>query len=188
MTLPSDVSYTITVDLQGATDITETVTAEHRSVPEANISFVDTDGTETQLQNGQVAVTNAKRPIFKWSPAPGTPSETVITDAPEGSQVKFIFELSYVDTSSQQQSPLNNSACPTGGSGNKLLDRNYFVADTDCDIPTCATASGISESNIACRTNIQTYLVDENDRFLGQAAGNFRTYCYDSNDDGDCGN
>jgi hypothetical protein len=67
------------------------------------------------------------------------------------------------------------------------MDRNYFIADIDCDTAACATTSGAPESSLACRTNIQTFLVDENDRFLGQAAGNFRSYCYDSNGDGDCG-
>lgn len=188
MDLPSDVDYTINVDLEGASDLSETVAVQHRSVPEANISFVALDGTETQLQNNATTPTNAKRPVFKWTPAPGVPESSVIADAPAGSKIKFTFELSYINTSDQQQSPLNNSACPTGGSTVKFLDRNYFIADSDCDIAACATAVGTSESNIACRTNIQTYLVDENDRILGQAAGNFRQYCYDSNNDGDCGN
>lgn len=225
MDLPSDITYTITVDLDGADDLTETVTAQHREVPEAGLSFVNDDGTLTPLANDQsIFPTAAKRPIFKWVPAPGTPEASVIADAPAGSQFKFTFELSHVlsnawldanvpenqdadPNNDVNEGPLTHASCPMGGSGQKLMDRNYFIADSDCDIDGClaalqasptlalATANGevsintstITRDAIHCRTNIQTFLVDTHDRMLGQAAGNFRSYCYDANGDGDCG-
>lgn len=177
VTLPSTVDYTINVDLNGADDLTDSVSKKHVTVPEAKIQMVDiTDGSASDVsgQMGSPTVTTDKRPVFKWSPAPGTPDSSVIPDAPTGSKIKFTFELSYIDITAQQVAPLNQ--CGLGGSGAKLMDRNYFVADVDCDIAACATASHISASNIVCRTNIQTFLVDENDRLLGQAGGNFRFY------------
>lgn len=215
--LPSDPEYTIAVDLEGASDISEMVTAHHRLVPEASISFLDADGNETPLENNQVTPTDSRRPIFKWSPAPGTPDSSVITDSPEGSELKFTFELSHVipqatlnswfGSGNVNEGPLSN--CTIGGSDQRLMDQNYFIADSDCDLVACLAilqssptitfpnnsnqqvtknTSEIQESDIVCRTNIGTFLVDENDRQLGSAAGNSRYYCYDSNDDGDCGN
>ena len=186
--LPSEaITYTITVDLGEDDPITETVTRTHVLVPEANISVIGEDGEEIAIPNenldpGYLGVP-VKRPVFKWSPAPGTPSESVVANAPEGSKIKFVFELSYQNLSDQVA---QMGQCGSGGSANKLMDRNYFIANVDCDTAACAALVGLDPDDVLCRTNVQTYLVDENDRFLGQAAGNFRRYCYDADDDGIC--
>ncbi len=217
--LPSDVDYTITATFSDASIATMTKTVPHREVQEANISLVEEDGDITPLINGAIGKVPVSRPTFKWSPEPGTPTTTALSGAtvPENTKIKFIFELSHVFTTdflsdvsadaghTVNQGPL--SQCALGGSGAKLMDKNYFVSDTDCDIAGCLAAlqdnptlnmtaqdsavvsidtSTITTTDIACRTNIQTYLVDEFDNIIGQAAGNFRSYCVDADSDGNC--
>jgi hypothetical protein len=167
------IEYTLTATLSDTSTISQKVSRTHLSVPEASVKFASTGDKISKNSNSPTA-TNAKRPIFEWSPAPGDASVT-IKEAPTGSQLKFTFELAYIDKSDVQVSPLQN--CELGGSGQRLMDRNYFMSDVDCDVAACATKSGRDANNIICRTNVQTFLVDENDRVLGQAAGNFAFYC-----------
>lgn len=206
--LPSDVDYTVTATMTDTSTVTLNKTVPHRSVHEANISLVDAEGTVTQLANGSTNKVPVARPTFKWSPTPGTPTTEALDggSVPDGTKIKFIFELAYSFTSdflsahSATSSPI--STCGTGGSGNKLMDKNYFVSDTDCDIAACVAAlhsagtvhlssgdistSAITSTDVICRTNIQTFLVDDQDNIIGQAAGNFRNYCLDAGGDGNC--
>ncbi|QQR80130.1 MAG: hypothetical protein IPJ69_12490 [Deltaproteobacteria bacterium] len=209
VTLPSDVDYTVTATMSNASTVTLSKTVPHRSVDEAAISLVAADGTETPFSSSSpVYKVPVARPTFKWTPAPGTPtSDSVNGDVPENTKVKFIFELAYTFSSDflaghsgASVSPINY--CGTGGSGNKLMDKNYFVSDTDCDIAAClasiqehatvslntgdVSTSGIETTDIVCRTNIQTFLVDDLDNIIGQAAGNFRNYCVDADGDEEC--
>lgn len=88
--------------------------------------------------------------------------------------------------------PLNSNTYPGCNSVNSsgslaMYSVDSFVPTVDCDIAACAASTGEPESNIICRMNIQTFLVDGYDRLLGQAAGHFPVFCVDTNEDGDCG-
>ena len=173
VTFGQSYDYTFTAQLSSASTVSGKVTRTHFKVPEASIKFAVTGDTLSKDMNSPTK-TNAKRPIFEWSPKPGDAKSEIAT-APDGSQIKFTFELAYIDKSDQQVAPLQQ--CGVGGSSQKLMDRNYFISDVNCDVQTCAAAAKRTAANVVCRTNVQTFLVDENDRILGQGAGNFGFYC-----------
>lgn len=98
--------------------------------------------------------------------------------------VKYTYEFAHVDTSAVQVSPASQCAQVSSGA---LYSVDSFNPTADCDVAACAASLGVSASNISCRMNIQSYLVDKNDKILGQAAGHFRFFCVDTSDDGNCG-
>ena len=174
-----EVSYTITVTMADDSELTQTVTRNHPRVPEADTTV---DGEETSNNIDDPDVLTTARPVYTWE----SPDEKLaqITDAPEGSVVKYTYEFSHVDGSSDQTSPLNNCGMESSGA---LYSVDSFMPTVDCDVAACAAASGVAAENVICRMNIQTFLVDEYDRYLGQAAGHFPVFCVDTNGDGDCG-
>ncbi|MDO8519787.1 MAG: hypothetical protein Q7T11_06450, partial [Deltaproteobacteria bacterium] len=182
VTFNSEVTYTITSNLANGSTLTDTVTRNHPNVPEADTT-VNGEETSNDVQNPDVLTD--KRPVYEWE----SPEEKLatITGAPAGSVVKYTYEFSHVNGSAGQTSPL--TGCDMQSSG-ALYSVNNFMPTVDCDPEACATSSGVAADDIVCRMNIQTFLVDAYDRYLGQAAGHFPVFCVDTSSpaDGDCGN
>jgi len=185
----TSVTYTITAVTTGG-NVNSTVTRNHPNVPEAMTTI--NGGTPTL--NGQPNVFTVKRPVYSWeSPATKLAS---IAGAPSDSAVKYTYEFSHVAVQGHSLAGGPLSQC---GQNNAFGERamysvSSFIPSVDCDPAACAAAVNaaqgstvITEGQINCRMNIQTYLVDAYDRLLGQAAGHFREFCIDSNGDGDCG-
>ena len=179
VSLNTAVTYTVTANLASGNTVTETVSRNHPLVPEATASY---NGAPMGSDQTGVTKVTEKRPTCTWG-APDTVLAS-ITNAPANSRVKYTYEFSYIDSSVQQQSPL--SKCESIPSG-PMHEVDNFMLSKDCDPQACSTASGIAVANLQCRLNVQTYLVDDSDRLLGQAAGQFRFFCVDENKDGACG-
>lgn len=182
VTLGQEVTYTITATLSGSATVTSTVTRTHPRVPEAQTFFGSTAMSGNQ---STPSVTSDIRPVITWT----SPEDALvdITDPPSGSTVKYAYEFSHMRIDGG--APISGSAegCPTVSSEGQLYAVDNFIPTVDCDVETCATSQGTTPDQIVCRMNIQTFLVDENDGFLGQAAGEFSFFCVDTNADGDCG-
>lgn len=179
VTIDEEVTYTITATFSDSTTATETVTRTHPQTPEAIISV-----NGVAITSGDtIAVATEMRPVIGWTP----PDEALaaIPTAPEGSQVKYTYELSHMNTDTGNFN--NRTGCAFVSSGTALYSTDSVIPTIDCDVDACAAADGTTANKIACRINIQTYLVDENDMLLSQGAGAFRRYCVDTNGDTDCG-
>ncbi len=165
VTLNNEVTYTITANLADSSTLTSTVTRSHPLVPEASAKY---NGVDMGQSNSPTQVTE-KRPVITWD-APATVLANV-SNAPAGSQIKYTYEFSHTDAVGS--APL--AQCDSVPFGD-LYAVDNFIPTVDCDKAKCAAASGMTESELQCRVSIQTYLVDENDSVLGQAAGNFRFF------------
>jgi|GEM_PF-4400865 len=200
--LGKDVSYTVTANFSDATSVSTTVDRNHPRIPEASSQvYVDEAFEPGSGDSAHPTVVAVSRPLYQWtSPADllnlianDTANTAVKTELLAGAtagdySVKYTYEFAHVDTGSSPVSPISNHPeCPQVSSG-ALYSVDSFNPTEDCDVSACATALGIDASRISCRMNIQSYLVDKNDKVLGQAAGHFRFFCVDTNDDGDCGN
>ncbi len=185
--LDQEVTYTITVNFSDNTSATATVTRSHPEVQETNVSF---NGTTLPNSGTPTAISDIL-PLFTWT-APDEKLATLATQnpvegAPTGSKIKYTYEWSYCSVAANCGSPLNGSGCETIGSGaGSFYSVDTFIPTKECDPTACATSNALAVSDVACRLNLQTYLVDTYDSPLGQAAGGFRRYCYDSNGDNDC--
>ena len=188
VTHDSNVSYTITINLSSGSDVVTTT----RTHPEVSETFSQYNGTA--LPNVSAANPTAideQLPMFSWT-APDTKLAEIASNnptngVPTGSKIKYTYEWSYCNTAASCGSPLTGLSCQTESAGTTLYAVDYFIPTKQCDPAACAAENGLSASGVACRINLQTYLVDEFDSILGQAAGNFRNYCYDSDGDGSCG-
>lgn len=180
--LGQDVTYTITATLSAGDPVTTTVTRNHPLVPEASTT-VNGSPTSNDANNPDVFIVS--RPVYTWE----SPEDMLasIPDAPAGSAVKYTYEFSHVAITGSPSGPLAGCNAVNSGGSLAMYSVDSFIPTVDCDIAACAVSSGEAESNIVCRLNIQTFLVDEYDRLLGQAAGHFPVYCVDTNGDGDCG-
>lgn len=175
-----NVTYTITANFSNGSTDTETVTRNHANVPEADVTH---DGTALASNSNTATVVTDARPLLTWED-PETVLAT-ITNAPAGSQVKYTYEYSHMRVGAG--APITPSTgCPSVTSG-ALYAVDNFIPTVDCDVDACALAQGTTSDQVTCRINVQTFLVDENDNLLGQAAGEFKFLCVDTNGDGDCG-
>lgn len=197
--LGKDVSYTVTANFSDATSVTTTVDRNHPRIPEASSKvFVNEDFVTGSGDSSQPTVVSVSRPLYQWtSPeallnliANDTANAAVKTELLAGAtsgdySVKYTYEFSHVNTSVSPVSPAGQCAQVSSGA---LYSVDSFNPTVDCDVEACAALLSVSPSQISCRMNIQSYLVDKNDKILGQAAGHFRFFCVDTNNDGDCGN
>lgn len=197
--LGKDVRYTVTANFSDTTSVTTTVDRNHPRIPEASSKvFVNEDFVTGSGDSSQPTVVTVSRPLYQWtSPetllnliANDTANTAVKTELLAGAtsgdySVKYTYEFSHVNTSVSPVSPAGQCAQVSSGA---LYSVDSFNPTVDCDVEACAALLSVSPSQISCRMNIQSYLVDKNDKILGQAAGHFRFFCVDTNDDGDCGN
>lgn len=184
VTAGTSLAYTITATLSDASTLTKMVTRQHNIVPEP--ALLQMNGGNVSQDQAAPTFSTDKRPIFNWTPA--TDLYTQITTPPAGSQVKYTYEFAHYIKDSG--GPINppTTACPganTGGA-HKLYTVNNFIPASDCQPTTCATAQSVAASQVECRMYINAWLVDQNDKLLGQAAGTFRYFCPDTNSDGQC--
>lgn len=186
--LGTSVTYTVEATLSDASTVSATVDRNHPLVPEASTTV---DGAATSNDANNPDIFTVKRPVYTWqSPAAML---AAIAVAPAGSQVKYTYEFSHVAVAGALAGgPLNPDTYPGCNAVNSsgslaMYSVDSFMPTVDCDIAACAASTGEAESNIVCRMNIQTFLVDEYDRLLGQAAGHFPVFCVDTNGDSDCG-
>ncbi len=165
VSLNQEVTYTITANFADNSSVTKTLTRTHPLVPEASAKY---DGVAMGQANEPTQV-NEKRPVISWD----APDEMLarVTNAPTGSQIKYSYEFSHTDAVGSAPLALCDSV-PFGD----LYAVDNFMPTVDCDKAKCAAATEMAESELQCRVSIQTYLVDENDSILGQAAGNFRFF------------
>ncbi len=185
VSLDTEVTYTVTAILDDASEIQTTVVRTH---PETTESIISMNGQVIQSGNSTPAVTTDKRPLISWT-APEDVLAAYSVPPPEGSQVKYTYELAYIDDASPG-SPINSNtfpACATVTSGVSLYATSSFIPTVDCDVDACAAAIPTTADHISCRINIQTYLVDAYDQIQSQAAGAFRKICVDLDADGNCG-
>lgn len=180
VTIDEEVTYTITATLSDSSTVSKTVERTHPQTPEATISL---NGEVIATQDA-VAVASELRPLISWT----SPEDALeqVTGAPDGAQIKYTYELSHLNLDSGNMA--GRTGCAQVSSGTALYATDSMIPTVDCDVEACAAADGTTPDKIACRINIQTYLVDENDVLLSQGAGAFRRYCVDLNADGDCGN
>jgi hypothetical protein len=188
VTLGDPVTYFIEATLSDTSVISAQVDRNHPLVPEA-LTTVDGVPTSNDINNPDVF--DVKRPLYSWEP-PEVKLASIV-DAPAGSTVKYTYEFSHVTKSGPLSGgPLNPDTYPGctvvfGAGSRALYSVDSFLPTVDCDTAACAASTGEAESNVICRINIQTFLVDPYDRILGQAAGRFAGFCVDDNANGDCG-
>jgi len=182
VTLSQDVTYTITATLTAGDPVTTTVTRNHPLVPEADTTV---DGLPTSNDAFNPDIFIVSRPVYSWESPEVKLAE--IPDAPAGSVVKYTYEFSHVAISGSPSGPLAGCNAVNSSGSLAMYSVDSFIPTVDCDIAACALSSSVAESDIICRLNIQTFLVDDFDRLLGQAAGHFPVFCVDTNGDGDCG-
>ncbi len=186
VTLGTAVTYTVEATLSDESIVTTTVGRNHPGVPEA-MTTVDGNPTSTQMDNPDVF--SVKRPVYTWE-SPETVLAS-IDDAPAGSQIKYTYEFSHVTVSGLLAGgPLNADTYPSCKAVNSsgsltMYSVDSFIPTVDCDIEACATDTGEDPGNVICRMNVQTFLVDEYDRLLGQAAGHFPVFRVDSSGSSD---
>ncbi len=173
VTFEEDVTYTVSVTLSSGGPLTTTVDRNHALVPEAITTLLD--GTALSSNSNSPTLQPDKRPAFAW-----TDPETLlaqIPNAPAGSKIKYTYEFSHMLVGGG--GPLSNTvACPSinGGGTIPLYELSNVMPSEDCQVDLCATEQATTPDQIVCRMNIQTFLVDEYDNYLGQAAGNFRFF------------
>ena len=179
VTLDKPVTYTVTATMADGSSVSQTYDRTHPLVHETQARY---NSEDMSRDHASATPVGEYRPTITWDSTADMLAR--ITTAPAGSQVKYSYEFSYVDTSVQQIGPV--SQCDTITSGGALYAVDSFMPTVDCNPAACATTSGISQANLQCRIYIDTYLVDGADRILGQSAGNFTYYCVDENNDGQC--
>ena len=192
--LGASVTYTVTVTFSDTTTVTKQVTRNHPRIPEASSRVLVAGSFVSGADNSaSPTVVTTTRPLYQWT-SPSTMLTSIIDDASNtavtadlaasSAVVKYTYEFSHVDTGTAPVSPAAGCAQV---SAEMLYSVDSFMPTEDCDVSACATALGVDVANIACRMNIQSYYVNENDSILGQAAGHFRFFCVDTDDDGNCG-
>ncbi len=177
--LDTPVTYTVTATLSDNSTVSATVDRNHPLIPQATAQV---GGVNASTDSANPDIVRDLRPVYSWD----DPDVMLgnITNAPTGSAVKYQYEFAHVDITDNPVAPL--AACDKVPYG-PMYAVNHFLPTADCDPAACAAAAGRTAANIACRINIQTFLVDGADKLLGQAAGNFTFFCVDSNGDGICG-
>lgn len=176
--------FTLTADFEGADDLSVPVLRTIVNLPEATITLVANYTETTQFSTGQpadpVAISD-ERPMFKWIPAPGTPSADL--GAPDGSKIRYLYDIThfsrsdggYAGTGAPENGDLVN--CPGEQNNTRLYDKNYILSPIDCDVDRCDAALGSPSGQHVCRLHVQTLLVDEYDRPLNYSAGADMYFC-----------
>ena len=177
--LDTPVTYTVTATLSDSSTVSVTVDRNHPLIPEATAMV---GGVNASTDSANPDIVRDLRPVYSWDDPDVMLAS--ITNAPAGSAVKYQYEFAHVDVTDNPVGPL--PACDQVPYG-PMYAVNSFLPTADCNPAACATAAGRNAADIACRINIQTFLVDGADKLLGQAAGNFTFFCVDSNGDGICG-
>lgn len=165
------ITYTITATSTSGDAATLDVTRFHYHVPEPTVFHHGVEVVSTP--DSPTAVATA-RPLFTWTPPANL--LTKITSAPADAAVKYSYEFAHVDTTASPVGPLGSCEATNASGMLHLYPMSAFIPTVDCDPAACATASGVNEANIACRINIQTFLLDGDDRYQSQAAGTFRFF------------
>ncbi len=192
--LGTDVTYTVTANFSDSTSVSTTVDRNHPRIPEASSQvYVEDTFQPGSGDSANPTVVTVSRPLYQWT-SPEMLFEMIANDAENTAikdallagdfAVKYTYEFAHVDTGAVQVSPAQQCAQVSSGA---LYSVDSFNPTEDCDVTACATALGVDPSRISCRMNIQSYLVDKNDKVLGQAAGHFRFFCVDTDGDGNCG-
>jgi hypothetical protein len=192
--LGKEVSYTVTANFSDSTSVTATVDRNHPRIPEASSQVFVGDAFEMGSGNSaSPTVVGVSRPLYQWT-SPAAMLNLIANDGANTAvkaallagdyAVKYTYEFAHVDTGAVQVSPAPQCAQVSSGA---LYSVDSFNPTADCDVAACATALSVAPSRISCRMNIQSYLVDKNDKILGQAAGHFRFFCVDTDGDDDCG-
>lgn len=178
LTFNQTYTYTITADLNGADDLTTTITRTIVDLPEASISLIDmaTYTVSTQFSTGQpdqpIKITS-QRPMFKWLPAPGTPPPSL--GAPAGTQVKYLYDITHFNRNTGGPENRDFVNCPGEQNNTRFYDKDYILSPIDCDVDKCNQA--LPDAQHVCRLHVQTVLVDEYDRTLAWSAGADMYFC-----------
>lgn len=192
--LGKEVTYTLTVTFSDATTVVGNITRNHPRIPEATSEvYVSSSFQAGSGDSAAPTVVKVSRPLYRWT-SPADMRTAIVNDASNvaisadlaasDATVKYTYEFSHVDTTVSPVSPAG--ACGFVSSG-KLYAVDSFIPTEACDVAACAALLSRNAADIACRMNIQSYLVDRNDKILGQAAGHFRFFCVDTDNDGNCG-
>ena len=179
VTLDTSVTYTVSATLSDSSVLQATVTRNHPMVPEATAMV---NGVAASNNVSAPDVVTERRPLYTWDSPEAMLAN--ITNAPAGSAVKYQYEFSHIDVTDSPVAPLPQCGSVLYG---PMYAVDNFLPTVDCDPAACAAAAGRNQADISCRINIQTYLVDDADKVLGQAAGNFTFFCVDTDGDGNCG-
>lgn len=169
--------FTITASLSSRGPLTATVTRKVMDIPEAQITLITSDYTETQFQTGQpntpTHITD-ERPIFKWTPVPGTDSATAI-GAPSGTQIKYLYDITHFNITTGGPENRDFVNCPGEQNNTRFYDKDYILSPIDCNVDKCNAA--LPDAQHVCRLHVQTVLVNESDETLGWSAGADMYYC-----------
>ena len=160
VTTNKDINYTIVATFDDNTTDTLNISTRHYEVPESNNTYkgqqVSGDGSNPTDTNGVV------RPLFTWNNPVVVKNN--ITGAPLLSKVVYTYELWHT-TQTDPNSIVSNS-CGKDET-HRFYKTSAFIPSVDCNT-SCA-----SNSDIICRVNIQTFLLDKFNKPIGQAAGGF---------------
>ncbi len=165
------ITYTITVTPATGSPVTLAVDRFHVHVPEPTVLYRLTPMSSASAAPTPVGET---RPLVVWT----RPADLLaqITGAPADATVRYGYEFAHVDTTASPVGPLAACEATNAAGQQHLYAMSAFIPTVDCDPAACAAASGVAEANIACRINIQTFLLDGDDRYQSQAAGTFRFF------------
>ena len=197
--LGTEVTYTVTANFTDSSSATTTIDRNHPRVPEASSEvLVDEVFISGSDQASDPTVVDTRRPLYQWT-SPEEMLDAIIDDSANADiqtslsedtlAVKYTYEFAHVNLNQEPVSPINSQDYPSCAMVNTgaLYAVDSFLPTEDCAVEACAEELGESPENIACRMNIQSYLVDQFNNLLGQAAGHFRFFCVDTDDDGECG-
>ena len=175
----TSLTYTITATLTDNSTLTQAVTRQHNKVPEPTVFTIN--GVQLTNVDTSPVISVDTRPLFAWT-APATLQATMTGAGapPAGSTVKYTYEFAHYKVGSG--GPINppTTACPGANTGGarKLYTVNHFIPAADCNPTACKTAqvtagTATNSDTFECRIYINAWLVDKNDKLLGQAAGSF---------------
>ncbi|MBI2092060.1 MAG: hypothetical protein HYT75_03590 [Deltaproteobacteria bacterium] len=147
----------------GSSDvITKTITS--LDVPEPTISSVDRCDTELGmlLSESELDPTcvSVSRPVFQWVPSPG--AENVPTDAPSGSKLMYVFDVTSPCSSYQVTSP---------------VDKSFMLSPIECDPAACGETTG------TCRLFMRAEVYDANGRIISAGPAAFAYVCVEGQPD-----
>ncbi len=155
---------TVTATFSDGSSDTITKNIVSLDVAEPTISSVDRCDTElgALLSESELDPTcvSVSRPVFQWVPSPGT--ENIPTDAPSGSKLMYVFDVTSPCSSYQVTSP---------------SDKSYMLSPIECDPAACGLATG------TCRLFMRAEVYDPNGRIISAGAGAFAYVCVEGQSD-----
>lgn len=157
-----DINYTIKATFNDNSSDSIVVSRQHYIVPESENTYsgssVSKNGAYPTNTSGVV------RPLFTWTDPITMKSQ--ISNAPVDSSIYYTYELWHVSESNP--SSIVSSSCQKDET-HTFYNTNSFIPSVDCD----TTCAGSSVTNVECRVNLQTYLLDKFNAPIGQATGGF---------------